>query len=120
MSTADQPPPKRRRTEDSLEDPSDRPADPVRSDIWYDDGNVILQAENTQYKVYRGVLAQSSSVFRDMFSFPQPPASNMVTIEGCPVIRLSDSAEEVKYILQAIFEQKYMVPGHLLCLQLSF
>lgn len=107
MSTADQPPPKRKRAEDSGGDLPNALTDHVRSDsIWYDDGNVILQAESTQYKVYRGVLAQSSSVFRDMFSFPQPPASDAETIEGCPVVRLSDSAEEVTYVLQAIFEQK--------------
>ncbi|KZP11117.1 hypothetical protein FIBSPDRAFT_191863 [Athelia psychrophila] len=107
MSTTDQPPPKRKRAEDSFDDPP-APADPVRSDIWYDDGNVILQVESTQFKVYRGVLAQSSSVFNDMFSFPQPPATDAGLVEGCPIVHLSDSATEVRYVLQAIFQREYM------------
>lgn len=36
------------------------------NDVWFDDGNVILQAESTLFKVYRGILAQNSSVFHDM------------------------------------------------------
>jgi len=31
------------------------------------DGNIILQVENTDFKVYRGVLASQSKVFEDMF-----------------------------------------------------
>lgn len=74
----------------------------VRSSIWYDDGNIVLQAERTQWKVYKGVLAQSSSIFRDMLSFPQPPSDDAELVEGCPVVQLSDSAEEVEFVLRAI------------------
>ncbi|KZP19048.1 hypothetical protein FIBSPDRAFT_791230, partial [Athelia psychrophila] len=85
--------------------------DPVRSDVWYDDGNVVLQAQNTQFKVYRGVLAQSSSVFKDMFTFPQPPSAEMELIDGCPVVHLSDRAEDVRYILQALCQREYVTDG---------
>ncbi|KZP04394.1 hypothetical protein FIBSPDRAFT_405005 [Athelia psychrophila] len=80
----------------------------VRSDIWYDDGNVILQAEGTQFRVHKSILAQSSTVFNDMFSLPQPPAKDAEMLEGCPIVHLFDSAQEVRYILQAIFQQKYL------------
>lgn len=36
------------------------------NDVWFDDGNVILQAESTLFKVYRGILVQNSTVFHDM------------------------------------------------------
>ncbi|KZP19012.1 hypothetical protein FIBSPDRAFT_828576 [Athelia psychrophila] len=84
---------------------------PVQSDVWYDDGNVVLQAQNTHFKVYRGVLAQISSVFKDMFSFPQPPSAEMELIDGCPVVHLSDRAEDVRYLLQAIFQREYVADG---------
>ncbi|KZP19036.1 hypothetical protein FIBSPDRAFT_828608 [Athelia psychrophila] len=85
--------------------------DPVRSDIWYDDGNIVLQAQNVQFKVHKSILAHSSSVFRDMFSVPQPPSQDTHLVEGCPVVHLSDSAEDVSYILQALFQREYVADG---------
>ncbi|KAF7974951.1 hypothetical protein HWV62_11013 [Athelia sp. TMB] len=111
MSTEEQPPSKRKRV-----DSSDNTVDPIRSDIWYDDGNVVLQAQNTQFKVYRGILAQSSPVFKDMFMIPQPPIEDTQLVEGCPVVCLSDSAEEVRYVLRALSGQRLKVFAH----QLSY
>ncbi|KZP08008.1 hypothetical protein FIBSPDRAFT_840652 [Athelia psychrophila] len=102
MSTGNQPPLKRQRADESPEE-TPAPIAPVRSDIWYDDGNVILQAETTQFKVYRGALAEASSVFKDMFSFPQPESLDPRAVEGCPVVQLSDSAEDVTCILQTLY-----------------
>ena len=108
MSTSDQPIPKRKRTEHSQADLTPRPsaAPVVRSDVWYEDGNVVLQAENTQFKVFRGVLAEASTVFKDMFSFPQPSSSGQELVEGCPVVFLTDSAEEVRYMLRALCQRE--------------
>jgi hypothetical protein len=81
------------------------PSEPHHSSqLWFDDGNVVIQAGNTQYKVYRGVLAARSPVFQDMFSFPQPP--NLELIEGCPLVHLSDPALQVTPFLRAIFDSK--------------
>ncbi|KAF8145623.1 hypothetical protein K438DRAFT_1425906, partial [Mycena galopus ATCC 62051] len=49
-------------------------------DLWFEDGNIVIQAGNSQFRVYRGVLAKRSSVFQDMLSSPQPPDAE--TIEG--------------------------------------
>ncbi|KZP11116.1 hypothetical protein FIBSPDRAFT_1050937 [Athelia psychrophila] len=105
MSIAEQPDSKRKRAESP--DHSSAVVEVARSDIWYDDGNVILQAQGTQFRVHKSLLAQSSSVFNDMFSFPQPPATDAGLVEGCPVVHLSDSAAEVRYILQAIFQREH-------------
>ena len=106
MSADDQPPAKRRRPETSSGDLSSL-VKPVRSeDVWYDDGNIILQAQNTQFKVLKSILQRNSSVFRDMFSLPQPTSSDTELVEGCPVVRLSDSADSVRYVLKALFERE--------------
>ena len=73
-------------------------------ELWFEDGNLIIQAGNSQFRVYRGVLAARSSVFRDMLSFPQPPESELV--EGCPVVLLHDSGAEVAVFLRAIFDSE--------------
>ncbi|KZP30453.1 hypothetical protein FIBSPDRAFT_814728 [Athelia psychrophila] len=118
MSTSDRLPTlKRKRAEDeSLREGSTTPAPLVRSDIWYDDGNVVLQAGCTQFKLYRGILGENSSVFKDMVSFPQPPLVDTDLVDGCPVVHLSDSAEDVKYVLQSICQRKYMSFGEKLSL----
>lgn len=105
MSSNDQPPAKRKRAEDTSE-VSTSPATPVKSNLWYRDGNIVLQAERTQWKVHQGILAESSVIFQDMFSLPQPLAIDTELVEGCPVVRLSDSAEEVEYVLQAICKRE--------------
>lgn len=87
------------------------PSTVVRSDVWYDDGNIILQAEQVQFKVLRSILAEISSVFRDMFSLPQPTVAQYEAemVYGCPIVHLSDSAEEVQLVLEAIFKRKLVI-----------
>ncbi|KDQ56532.1 hypothetical protein JAAARDRAFT_294594 [Jaapia argillacea MUCL 33604] len=76
-----------------------------RSDVWYDDGNVILVAGSTQFKIFGGILSENSPIFRDMFSLSTPSASE--TIDGCPVVHLSDTAEEVEHMLRALHNRRY-------------
>ncbi|KAJ7689849.1 hypothetical protein B0H17DRAFT_904472, partial [Mycena rosella] len=70
-------------------------------ELWFEDGNIVIQAGNSQFRLYRGILAARSPVFQDMLSFPQPSDSELV--EGCPLVRLPDVAIEVTAFLKAIF-----------------
>ncbi|KAJ7655987.1 hypothetical protein DFH06DRAFT_1045945 [Mycena polygramma] len=80
----------------------DASAELVRSsDFWFEDGTVILRVENTLYRVYRGVLASRSTVFRDTFSIPQP-AEGGEYIEGCPVVQLHDKEKDFTTFLKAL------------------
>ncbi|KAF7984434.1 hypothetical protein HWV62_14506 [Athelia sp. TMB] len=79
----------------------------THSDIWFEDGNVVLQAERTQFRVYRGMLARNSSVFRDMFSIPQPAPSEE-SADGCAVVCLPDAAQDVEIVLRALTEPGYL------------
>ncbi|KAJ6519057.1 hypothetical protein C8R45DRAFT_851697 [Mycena sanguinolenta] len=87
------PPAKRKRTEETAI---------TRSKFWFSDGGVVLQVENTQFRVHWGVLAHHSSVFRDMQELPQP--SDEPNIDGCPVVKLPDNAVDVEYLLEALYE----------------
>ena len=78
---------------------------PERGDIWFEDGNVVLQAQSTQFRVHRGVLSANSAIFADLFTIPQPASEELV--DGCPVVQLSDSAEDLCHILEAIYNRKY-------------
>ncbi|KAJ7707371.1 hypothetical protein B0H17DRAFT_1032527 [Mycena rosella] len=73
----------------------------VRSEIWHPDGSVVLQAGNTQFRVHWSVLSLHSSFFRGMQGLPQP--QDQPSVEGCPIVELSDSVEDVKHVLAALY-----------------
>ncbi|KAF7326096.1 BTB domain-containing protein [Mycena kentingensis (nom. inval.)] len=99
MADASSPPPKRKRT-DSLA-AEDAPTI-TRSDIWKLYGDVVLQAESTQFRVNRDVLATHSPVFEHMFSAPQPAGSP--TVDGCPLVLLpEDTAKEWTWVLGVMY-----------------
>ena len=78
----------------------------IRSqDVWYDDGNVVVQAENIVFKVFRGILASNSTVFADMLSVPQP--INMTgpdMYDSCPLIQIYGTPEDARHFLKAIHD----------------
>ncbi|KAH9856089.1 hypothetical protein C2E23DRAFT_722316 [Lenzites betulinus] len=89
-------------------------------DLWMEDGNIILVAGGVGFCVYRGVLTRQSEVFRAMLGLPQPPQASVSesedTFGGIPVVPLSDSSQDVKYLLQAILPSaplfnRYSIPS---------
>ncbi|KAJ7729089.1 hypothetical protein DFH07DRAFT_850509 [Mycena maculata] len=89
---------KRQRTED---------APIARSEIWHDDGSLVLQAENTQFRVHWGVLSLNSPFFQNLKGLPQPP--DQPSIEGCPVVELPDDAADVEYLLKALYIPTFLM-----------
>ncbi|KAJ7500467.1 hypothetical protein B0H11DRAFT_782997 [Mycena galericulata] len=82
---------------------------PVRiEELWFPDGSLVFQAENALFRVSGGILAARSPVFKDMLAFPQPPDAE--AIDGCPVVRLHDSAADVTCFLKAIFDSSFFEP----------
>ncbi|KAJ6567033.1 hypothetical protein B0H19DRAFT_1025607 [Mycena capillaripes] len=71
-------------------------------ELWFEDGNLVIEAGKSQYRVYRGVLSTRSPVFQDMLAFPQPPHSELV--DDFPIVRLPDSEGEVTPFLKALFD----------------
>jgi hypothetical protein len=74
-------------------------------DLWFEDGNLILQAENSLFRIYSGLLAARSSVFRDMLAFP-PPAEGNPMMEGCHIVSVYDSAKDMTVFLKAIMDSR--------------
>ncbi|KZT67607.1 hypothetical protein DAEQUDRAFT_672986 [Daedalea quercina L-15889] len=70
-------------------------------ELWFSDGNVVLETHGHAFKVHQGLLAYNSEVFRDLFTIPQPASSE--TFDGCPVVHLTDHPVELRLLLQAIF-----------------
>ena len=70
------------------------------ADFWLDDGNLILLAGDTAFRVYQSLLTKSSAVFADMFAFGYTDATE--TFDGCPVVRLPDHPDDLRDFLQYI------------------
>ncbi|KAI0669065.1 hypothetical protein C8Q78DRAFT_978671 [Trametes maxima] len=70
------------------------------AEFWLDDGSVILVARQVGFRVYRGLLASQSRVFRDVFSSSSSSASE--TYQGCPLVHVSDSPQDLRHLLRVL------------------
>jgi len=73
-------------------------------DYWFEDGSIILQAESTQFRVHKSLLARHSAVFKDMFEVPRP-ADGEPLVEGCLVVHLSVTAEDVEHMICSLYDR---------------
>ncbi|KAF8805893.1 hypothetical protein BYT27DRAFT_7234211 [Phlegmacium glaucopus] len=78
-------------------------------DLWFEDGNLILQAENSLFRIYSGFLSARSSVFSDMLAFPPPPEGNE-KMDDCYIVSVYDSAKDMTVFLKAIIDSSYFEP----------
>ncbi|PIL26445.1 hypothetical protein GSI_12203 [Ganoderma sinense ZZ0214-1] len=74
-------------------------------EFWLDDGNIVLIARDVGFRIYRGLLAAQSTVFADMFGSSNSTADEYY--EDCPVVRLSDSPEDLRYLLRVLVPRSY-------------
>lgn len=73
-------------------------------ELWFEDGNVIVVAQKTAYRFHRGALSRHSEIFRGLFTVPQPEASSTQTMDGCPVIHVTDSSYDFKHLLRVVYD----------------
>lgn len=70
--------------------------------LWFEDGNIVLIAEDVAFKVHKSVLARQSPVFCDMFGFPQPNYEEV--FDGTPAVRLHDQAADVAIFIEVMYD----------------
>ena len=69
-------------------------------EFWFDDGNIILIAQQTGFRIFRGLLAVQSTVFADMFAAASSQPDE--TLDGCPVVHLTDSPLDLAHLLRIL------------------
>ncbi|EJC97882.1 uncharacterized protein FOMMEDRAFT_143417 [Fomitiporia mediterranea MF3/22] len=78
---------------------------PQQGEPWFDDGNLILQADgNVCFKIHRGVLARQSEIFKDMLALPQPSPLTSNDVEKVETVRMYDLPVELSNLLMAIYD----------------
>lgn len=91
-----------------MSDDSDASSDPTPcKDLWFDDGNVILVAGESGFRVHRSVLSRNSTVFCQLLDLPHPSSSALM--DGCPVINLPESAHHIGGLLRALYGELYAI-----------
>ncbi|KAF9508674.1 hypothetical protein BS47DRAFT_1350143, partial [Hydnum rufescens UP504] len=75
---------------------------PPLSPLSYDDGDVILRAGDTDFKVHMFLLRLSSPFFKSMFSLPQPKLGS----SEIPVIPMDEDATHLDFVLRTIYPGK--------------
>ncbi|KAF7289701.1 BTB domain-containing protein [Mycena indigotica] len=82
---------------------------PIRAaGLWFSDCGLVLQAEHTLFRISRDFMATHSPIFRDMLALPTPPDADMY--DGCPLVCLPDSAEDMTHFLKALLYYDYLAP----------
>ena len=69
--------------------------------LWFDDGSVILVARDLSFRVHSGYLARASPTLRDACTPSQH--AHTERLHDCPVVRLSDTAEDVIALLDVLY-----------------
>ena len=101
MSQDSRPPKRQRGAEDGEGASQDRVDGLKRSEeFWIPDGNIVLIAGETAFRVYRGLLTLQSTVFADLFASSSPCAEE--SYDDCPAIRLTDSPEDLAHLLRVL------------------
>ena len=97
---------KRARTEDGDGDRnSNLPTSALRrdDDVWLSDGSiVVVAANNVAFRVHKSTLARRSEIFRDLFCLPNADAATAETMEGCPIVRVSDVSSDIRPLLSVL------------------
>ncbi|KIY43427.1 hypothetical protein FISHEDRAFT_78293 [Fistulina hepatica ATCC 64428] len=73
--------------------------------LYFEDGNIVLQADRALFRLYKGLLAARSTFFCDMLSFPQPEKQEL--FRDCPLVVLHDDPQDATQFLRAIFDSSF-------------
>ncbi|RPD57118.1 hypothetical protein L227DRAFT_239457 [Lentinus tigrinus ALCF2SS1-6] len=75
------------------------------SNLWLEDGNVVVVAQDTAFRVHRGLLSRHSEVFSGLFTLAQPDDEAAAELyDGCPVVRVPDSSHDFRHLLHALYD----------------
>ncbi|KAJ7778675.1 hypothetical protein DFH07DRAFT_730644 [Mycena maculata] len=77
-------------------------------ELWFEEGNLVVQAEDYQFCLFKSFLTKRSPIFKDTLSMPQPEGAER--INGCPVVRIHDSGADAVHFFKAIFDPETFLP----------
>jgi hypothetical protein len=88
-----------------LNDQEGQPTILVPGEPWYDDGNIVVQADSgIQFQVHRGALIESSAVLKDLLK--ELDKTNLPTATGSAILDLQEPPNLVKDVITACYSRR--------------
>ncbi|GBE89326.1 hypothetical protein SCP_1503340 [Sparassis crispa] len=87
------------------------------ADFWFEDGNIVLIANRTAFRVHQGVLSRHSEVLRSLLILSQPVDEE--TMFGCPSVHMSDSPTDLQHLLRVLYDSGMSYFERAKCLEFS-
>ncbi|RDX46023.1 hypothetical protein OH76DRAFT_1407373 [Lentinus brumalis] len=79
-------------------------------EFWFDDGNLIIVAQDVEFCVYKGPLVKHSPVFRDMLTLPQPAEAG--ELGHRPVVSVPEHPTSFRHFLREFMAGSgFQLPG---------
>ena len=85
--------------------------------LWFEDGNVVIVAEESGFRVHKGILSRHSAVFVKVLEHPSSVDSDALVdelglvidadntkIEGNVVVHVSDSTHDFGHLLRTFYD----------------
>lgn len=71
-------------------------------DIYFEDGNVAILTGSHYSLVHQGLLSRHSNVLKSLLETVS--VQNDKSIEGCPMLQLQDSPDDMAHFLKALYD----------------
>lgn len=69
---------------------------------------MVLIAGGVAFKIHKGILSLKSAIFNDLFSMAHLTPDDQ--FDGCPIVHLTDSAEDIEEVLKVLYFSTRYVP----------
>jgi hypothetical protein len=74
------------------------------------DANLVIRSSDfVDFRVHKSVLVMTSPFFKDLLSLPQP--SDSETVDGLPVVQLSESSELLNILVSILYPGRKVIPN---------
>nr|VWP00669.1 Uncharacterized protein [Ganoderma boninense] len=82
------------------------------SDVWFEDGNIVVVAQSTAFRFHKSVVSLHSSLFRDLFSIPQPAGGELGGAPSGHLQRDQVPSERALFVFSwSLVELELLPPG---------
>ncbi|PIL33295.1 hypothetical protein GSI_04745 [Ganoderma sinense ZZ0214-1] len=72
-------------------------------EVWLSDGNiVVIAAGEVAFRVHKSILSLRSEVFCGLFSLPDADQGAAETMDGAPIVHVSDSPDDIRRLFLVI------------------
>ena len=74
------------------------------AELWFSDGNLIIDAVGISFRVYAGILERHSPVFRQLLNGLQSEDGSAKAVDGCRLLRVADKGADLAEMFSVLYD----------------